>query len=83
MVFQSHLHHFQRMQLSQVKYLNDAAEAFQNRAKNTSLRTGILKKQKKRYFQSEYERIINHVENSAAPALTQTRLTARVAHLKT
>ena len=71
------------MQLSQVKYLNDMADAFQNRTKTTALRREILEKQKKRNYQSEYDRIRNHVENSATPALTGNHLTARKAHLKT
>ena len=83
MPFKSQLNHYQRMQLSQVKYLNDAADAFQNRTKSISLRREILEKQKKRNYQSEYDRIRNHVENSATPSLTRNHLTTRVAHLKT
>ena len=71
------------MQLSQVKYLNDMADAFQNRTKSTALRREILEKQRKRNYQSEYDRIRNHVENSATPALNKNHLTARTAHLKT
>ena len=71
------------MQLSQVKYLNDMSEAFQNRTKSVALRKEILEKQKKRNYQSEYDRIRNHVENSATPALTRNHLTTRTAHLKT
>ena len=83
MGFKSQLNHYQRMQLSQVKYLNDMADAFQNRTKSVALRKEILEKQKKRNYQSEYDRIRNHVENSATPALTRNHLTARTAHLKT
>ena len=71
------------MQLRQVKYLNDMADAFQNRTKSTALRREILEKQQKRNYQSEYDRIRNHVENSATPTLTKNALTARTAHLKT
>ena len=71
------------MQLSQVTYLNDMADAFQNRTKSTALRREILEKQRKRNYQSEYDRIRNHVENSATPTLTKDRLNGRVAHLKT
>ena len=83
MPFKSQLNHYQRMQLSQVKYLNDMADAFQNRSKSLSLRREILEKQRKRNYQSEYDRIRNHVENSATPALTKNHLTSRTAHLKT
>ena len=71
------------MQLTQVKYLNDMADAFQNRTKSVALRKEILEKQKKRNYQSEYDRIRNRVENSATPALTRNHLTTRTAHLKT
>ena len=83
MPFKSQLNSYQRLQLSHVKYFNEAADAFQNRTKNTALRREILEKQKKRNYQSEYDRIRNHVENSATPALTRNHLTARTAHLKT
>ncbi len=38
MGFKSQLNHYQKMQLSQVKYLNDMADALQNRTKSTALR---------------------------------------------
>ena len=83
MGFKSQLNHYQRMQLTQVKYLNDRAVAFQNRTKSVALRKEILEKQKKRNYQSEYDRIRNHVENSATPSINRNHLTARTAHLKT
>ena len=70
------------MQLTQVKYLNDMAEAFQNRSKSVHLRKEILQKQDQRNYRSEYERIRNHVENSATPALTKDHIKDRQAHLK-
>ena len=82
MGFKSQLNHYQRMQLSQVKYLNDMADAFQNRTKSVALRREILQRQQKRNYQSEYDRIRSHVEDSATPALTKHHLTARTAHLK-
>ena len=83
MPFKSQLNHFQRMQLNQVRYLNDMADAFQNRTKSTALRREILEKQKKRNYQTEYDRIRYHVENSTTPSLTRNHLTTRAAHLKT
>ena len=83
MPFKSQLNHYQRMQLSQVKYLNDMADAFSNRTKSTGLRREILQKQKQRNYQTEYDRIRYHVENSSTPALTRNHLTTRAAHLKT
>ena len=82
MGFKSQLNHYQRMQLTQVKYLNDMAEAFQNRSKSVHLRKEILQKQDQRNYRSEYERIRNHVENSATPALTKHHVTDRVTHFK-
>ena len=70
------------MQLTQVKYLNDMAEAFQNRSKSVHLRKEILQEQDQRNYRSEYDRIRNHVENSATPSLTKQHVTDRAAHLK-
>ena len=70
------------MQLTQVKYLNDMAEAFQNRTKSTHLRREILQKQDQRNYRSEYDRIRSHVENSATPAQNKEHLKGRMAHLK-
>ena len=82
MGFQSQLNHYQRMQLSQVKYLNDMADVFQNRAKSTNLCREILQKQNQRNYRSEYERIRAHVEDSATPALNKDHLRAKMAHFK-
>ena len=82
MVFKAQLDHYQRMQLSQVKYLNDRAEIFQNRTKSTHLRREILQKQNQRNYRSEYERIREHVEDSATPALNKDHLRDRMTHLK-
>ena len=78
----SQLNHYQKKQLSQVKYLNEQADAYRNRTTSVALRKEILDKQKRRTYQSEYERLRSHVENSATPALTRNRLKSRTAHLK-
>ena len=80
MGFQSQLNHYQRMQLSQVKYLNDMADAFQNRTKSAHLRREILQKQQQRNYQSEYDRLRHHVESSASGTITKQHITDRVAH---
>ena len=82
MGFQSQLNHYQKMQLSQVKHLNDMADAYQNRSKSTALRREILQKSNQRNYQSEYDRLRFHVENSTTPALTRGHLKTRTAHLK-
>ena len=70
------------MQLTQVKYLNDMADVFQNRSKSTQLRREILEKQNSRNYRSEYERIRAHVEDSATPALNKDHLRAKMEHFK-
>ena len=82
MGFQSQLNHYQRMQLSQAKYLNDMAEIFQNRTKSTHIRREILQKQQSRNYQSEYDRLRHHVESSASGTITKQHITDRVAHFK-
>ena len=82
MPFKSQLNHYQKMQLSQVKYLNDMADALQNRTKSTALRREILQKQQQRNYISEYEGIRSHVEDSATPSLNKDHLRAKMAHLK-
>ena len=82
MGFKSQLNHYQRMQLSQVKYLNDMADAVQNRTKSTALRRKILQKQQQRNYSSEYERIRAHVEDSATPSLNKDHLKGKMARLK-
>ena len=78
----SQLNHYQQKQLSQVKYLNEMAEAYRNRTKSVALRKEILEKQKRRNYQSEYDRLRGHVENSATPALTRDHLKTRTERLK-
>ena len=82
MGFKSQLNHYQRMQISQVKYLNDMADVFQNRTKSTHLRREILQKQEQRNYRSEYDRIRAHVEDSATPALNKDHLREKMARLK-
>ena len=82
MGFKSQLNHYQKMQLSQVKYLNDMADVFQNRTKSTHLRREILQKQEQRNYRSEYDRIRAHVEDSATPVQNKGHLRDRMAHLK-
>ena len=70
------------MQLTQVKYLNDMAEAFQNRTKSTHLRREILQKQEQRNYRSEYDRIRAHVEDSATGVFNKDHLRTKMAQLK-
>ena len=79
----SELNNYQQEQLSQVKYLNEMAEAYQNRTKSKALRKENLEKQKRRTYHSEYERLRGHVENSATLALTRDHLKTRTDRLNT
>ena len=58
------------------------ADAHANRTKSIAFRKEVLEKQKRRNYQSEYERLRHHVENSATPSLTRDRLKSRTDHLK-
>ena len=82
MGFKSQLNHYQRMQLTQVKYLNDMADAFSNRTKSTHLRKEILQKQDQRNYRSEYERIRSHVDDSKTGIFNKDHLRGRMTHLK-
>ena len=41
-----------------------------------------MEKPKHRTYQSEYDRLRSHIENSATPTLTKDRLKTRTEHLK-
>ena len=82
MSIKSQLSHYQQKQLSQIKYLNDTEDAFLNRSKSLALRKTILDSQKVKNYQSEYDRIRNHVENNATPFRNQASLKNRTEHLK-
>ena len=58
------------------------ADAHFGRTKSVALRKEILERQKRRNYNSEYERLRSHVENSATPALTRDRAKSRAEHLK-
>ncbi len=53
----SQLSHYQQMQLHQVRYLNDMADAFQTRSKNYQQRKRIVDAHRTKNYSSEYERI--------------------------
>ena len=74
---------YSKMQLSQLKHLNDQIKARLTRTKSVALVDEWRQQQNIRNYQSEYDRIRNHVENSATPALNRNALQTRAAHLKT
>ena len=73
------LNHFRKLQLEQIKHLSDHIEAYRTRAASVALRKEILEKQNVRNYQSEYDRIRSHVEDSATPAQTKGHMRNRQA----
>ena len=76
------LNHFRKLQLEQIKHLSDHIDAYRTRAASVALRKEILEKQNVRNYQSEYDRIRAHLEDSAVPYKTKEGLRIRSAHLK-
>ena len=77
------LNHFRKLQLEQIKHLSDHIDAYRTRAASVALRREVVEKQNVRNYQSEYERIRAHLEDSATPFKTKEGLHIRTAHLKT
>jgi hypothetical protein len=76
------LNYFRKLQLEQIKHLKEHVDAYRSRVASVALRKEILEKQNVRNFQSEYERIRAHMEDSSVPFKTREGLQARAAHLK-
>ena len=62
---------YSKMQLSQLKHLNDQIKARLMRTTNVALVNEWRQKQNIRNYQSEYDRIRNELANSALPFHTQ------------
>ena len=78
----SRLKHYQKVQTAQLKHLSEQADIYAGRTKSVQVRRGILEKQKTRNYQSEYDRIRSHLEDSATPFRTKEGLKTRTEHLK-
>ena len=76
------LTHFRKLQLEQIKHLSDHIDAYRTRAASVALRREVLEKQNVRNYNSEYERIRAHLEDSAIPFKTKEGLRIRSTHLK-
>ena len=70
------------MQLGEVQRLNGLAEARQQRAASTAFRHEIHQKKKIANYQSEYDRIRAHLNDTAIPFQTREGLRTRTEHLK-
>jgi hypothetical protein len=73
---------YSKMQLSQLKELNNQIEARLIRTKIIALTNEWKQKQKMRNYQSEYDRIRNELENSALPYQTQDSIKKRKIELE-
>lgn len=70
------------MQLSEVQRLNGLIEARKARVSSVAFRKEILERQNIRNYQSEYDRIRAHLEDTAIPHTTREGLKSRKDHLK-
>ena len=70
------------MQLGEVQRLNGLAETYRQRSSSIALRKEILEKQKVHNYQSEYDRIRAHLEDSSIPHQTREGIRSRTHHLK-
>ena len=68
---------YMNMQLSQLERMNKEIETRHNRTANLNIRSGWLQAKRINNHQSEYDRIRNHMENSAVPWLLKDKLKNR------
>ena len=73
---------YSKLQLSQLKHLNDQIQARLTRAKSVALVNEWKQKQTMRNYQSEYDRIRNELSNSAIPYQTKEGLKKRTIELQ-
>jgi hypothetical protein len=73
---------YSKMQLSQLKDLNNHIEARLTRTKSIALTNEWRQKQNMRNYQSEHDRIRNELENSALPYQTQDSIKKRKIELE-
>ncbi len=76
------LNYYRKLQLEQIKHLSDHIDAYRTKAASVALRKEVLEKQNVRNYQSEYDRIRAHLEDSAVPYKSKEGLSIRSAHLK-
>ena len=65
------------IQISQIERLNKEIKTRRNRTANIDIRNGWLRAKTIKNYQSEYDRIRNHMENSAMPWLLRDKLNNR------
>ena len=70
------------MQSHQLERINKEIELRQNRTANLNIRNGWLRAKTIKNYQSEYDRIRSHMENSAAPFVLRHTINNRKAALE-
>ena len=65
------------MQISQLERINKEIETRHNRTSNLNIRNGWLRAKTIKNYQSEYDRIRSHMENSAMPYVLRETVNKR------
>ena len=70
------------MQTHQLERMNKEIEVRHNRTANINIRNGWLRAKTIKNYQTEYDRIRNHMENSAVPFVLRQTINNRKAALE-
>ena len=76
------LKHLQKIQVESAKYYSGLIEARKMQSANAQFRKDILDRQRVMNYQSEYDRLRAHLENSALPYQTRAEVKGRADKLK-
>ena len=76
------LKHLQKVQVESAKYDSGLIEARKMQSASAQFRKDILEKQRVMNYQSEYDRLRAHLENSALPYHTRAEVNTRAEKLK-
>ena len=79
---QTSINKFSKMQLAQIEHLHRQVEARQNRTASVAFRKEMLEKKKVKNYQTEYNRIRAHLEDSATPHLIRSHVQSRADQLR-
>ena len=79
---QKSVNKYSKMQIEQIEHLHRQIEARQNRTASVAFRKEILEKQRTKAYQSEYNRIRAHLEDSATPHLIRSHVQSRADQLR-
>ena len=79
---QKSINRFSKMQLNQIEHLHSMIEARQNRTASVAFRKEMLEKKKVKNYQTEYDRIRAHLEDSATPHLIRSHVQSRADQLR-